>query len=180
MASGIDTRKTTSLVHLNTKMEAINIEHLDYGSADIEEGRFIAEDAITAKARYGAAGVLGTGDMYVWLNWLDTTAGTSKDTQIDAFDETAPVITQGTGGLAGITGNGVPIGIHKMHWDINVNYAAARNQVVAIGVNGKPKNFTTSGANKIPQDVPFFGTIYRLRDDIIWFNFESNGKALGL
>lgn len=179
MATGIDTRRTTSLVHLNTKIEAINIEHLDYGDADIAEGRFIAEDNTSEKAREAVAGAVGTGDMYVLMNFLDTTAGTSKDEQKDAFDETAPTITQGTGGLAGVIGNGVPIGIHKKYWDINVNYNPARNQVVAVGTDGKPKNYTTSGANKIPQDVPFFGTIYRLRDDIIWFNFESNGRTLG-
>jgi hypothetical protein len=180
MAAGIDTRRTTSLVHLNTKIEALNIEHIDYGAVDIEEGRLVVEDATTQKAAIAAAGLLGAGSMYVLINWLDTTAGTSKDEQKDAFDETAPTIRQGTGGLAGLIGNGVPIGIHQKYWDINVNYNPAVGQVMAVGASGKPKNFTVSGANKIEQDRPFFGTIYRLRDGIVWFNFESNGRTLGV
>lgn len=175
----IEGRKTTSLVHLNTKIEAANIEHLDYGGAAIAEGRFIVESGTTKKVAVAAAGVLGTGSMYALLNWLDTESGTVKDQQVDAFDDTAPVIVQGTGGMAGIIGSGIPIGIHKKHWDVNGNYAPAIGQVVAVGADGKPKNFTVSGANKIEQDRPYFGVIHRIREDVVWFYFESVGKLLG-
>jgi len=176
----IEDRKSTSLVHLNAKIESVNIEHLDYGGAEIAEGRFIVEDGTTGKVRFAAAGALGTGDMYAFLNWLDTEAGTVKDEQRDYFDETAPTITQGTGGMAGLIGSGIQIGIHKKHWDVNTNYDPARNQVVAVGSDGKPKNFTTAGANKIAADVPFFGVITRIREDVIYFNFHSAGKTLGV
>jgi len=175
----IEGRKTTSLVHLNSKIEAANIEHLDYGGVAIAEGRFIVEDPSTSKAALAAAGVLGTGSMYALLNWLDTEAGTTKDKQVDAFDETAPEIEQGTGGLAGIIGSGIPIGIHQSHWDINTNYAPAIGQVVAVGANGKPKNYTVAGGNKITQDTPYFGVIHRVREEVVWFYVESVGKLLG-
>jgi hypothetical protein len=117
--------------------------------------------------------------MYALLNWLDTEAGTTKDKQVDAFDETAPEIEQGTGGMAGIIGSGIPIGIHQRHWDINTNYAPAIGQVVAVGADGKPKNFTVSGANPLGGTVPYFGVIHRVREEVVWFYFESVGKVLG-
>ena len=174
----IEGRKTTSLVHLNTKIEAANIEHLDYGGAAIEEGRFIVEGT-NGKVAVAAAGLKGVGSHYALLNWLDTESGTVYDKQVDAFDDTAPVISQGSGGMAGIIGSGIPIGIHKKHWDINTNYAEARGQGVVVGANGKPKNYTLTGANCIEADRPFFGVIYRIREDVIWFYFESCAKFLG-
>jgi hypothetical protein len=171
-------RKTTSLVHLNTKIEAINIEHMDYGGVAIAEGLFIVEGA-NEKVAIATPGALGTGDMYALLNWLDTEAGSVKDKQVDAFDETAPEIEQGSGGMAGIIGSGIPIGIHKKHWDLNTNYAEGRGQVVAIGAGGKPGNFNVSGSNALGGTVPYFGVIHRISEDVIWFYFESVGKLLG-
>ena len=175
----IEGRKTTSLVHFNTKIEAANIEHLDYGGVAIAEGRFIVEDATTKKVKFAVAGALGTGSMYALVNWLDTEAGTTKDKQVDAFDETAPEIVQDTGGLAGIIGSGIPLGIHQRHWDINTNYAPAIGQVVCVGTNGKPKNYTVSGANCLGGTTPYFGVIHRVREEVVWFYFESIGKLLG-
>ena len=176
----IEGRKTTSLVHLNTKIEAINIEHLDYGGDAITEGKLIAEDATTKKARVATAGAVGTGDIFVLVNWLDTAHGSVKDAQTDPFDETAPTITEGTGGLAGIFGNGVPLGIHTKHWDDIGTYAPAVGKVVIIGDSGLPRALPISGGGAIANNVPYFGSIYRVRENIVWFFFESNGQVTGI
>lgn len=171
-------RKTTSLVRLNSKMEAVNLLHVDFtGTATIEEGRFIVEDA-NGRGRKAVAGALGTGDHYVWISFLDTTHGSVKDSTGNVFDESAPTIVQGSGGLSGIVGNGVPIGIHKKYWDL-VGSPVIGDAVI-IGTDAKPSNIPLFGGGAIASNVPYFGVIYRIVDDIIWFVFESAGRVTGL
>lgn len=170
-------RKTTSLVRLNSKMEALNLLKVEFSGADIEEGRFIVEDA-NQKGRKAVVGALGTGDHYVWLSFLDSTHGSVKDSTGNVFDESAPTITQGSGGLSGIVGNGLPIGIHKKYWDLTGSPLIG--DAVIIGASAKPGNIPLFGGGKIAADVPYFGVIYRIVDDIVWFVFESAGRVTGI
>lgn len=170
-------RKTTSLVRLNAKIESLNILKIDFGGTDIEEGRFIVEDS-NGKGQAATPGALGTGDTFVFLSFLDTTHGSVKDSTVDSFDDTAPTITQGTGGLAGIVGSGLPIGIHQKYWDLTGT--PALGDAVIIGTGAKPGNVPMSGGGAIAANVPYFGVIYRIVDEIIWFIFESAGCTTGV
>lgn len=170
-------RKTTSLVHFNTKLEAANLMAIEYGAAEIEEGRFIAVDATTLKARKANAGAYDAaptpGDTMVFLNFLDSTHGSVKDTDSNPFDESAPTIKQGSGGFSGIVGSGLPIGIHRKYWDSGAT--PAMNDAVIIGTDGKP---LSCGFAAMAAKVPYFGVIYKINDDIVWFQFESVGKVI--
>jgi hypothetical protein len=170
-------RKTTSLVRLNAKIESVNQLQLDFSGADIEEGRFIVANA-SGKAIRATAGALGTGSHSVLLSFLDTTHGSVKDKMQNVFDESAPVIYQSSGGLTGLVGSGLLIGIHKKHWDI-VGSPAIGDAVI-VGASAKPRNTVLSGGGALAGNIPFFGTILKIVDDIIFFTFETVGRTTGV
>jgi hypothetical protein len=164
---GTDDRKTTSLVRLNSKISAVNLMKLDYSGVAIAEGRFIKEDA------QGRAVLAGATDFAAYLNFLDTTHGSVKTHTKDNFDATAPTLEQGTGGLSGIVGANTPIGIAQAEWDPAT--VPALGDVVAIGASSRPRAFNPpGGAAPIPVGRPWFGTVYRISQGIVWFFFSSN------
>lgn len=160
-------RKTTSVVRLNSKPTAYNIEKIADGGVDIAEGRLFVETN-------GVAALAQATDLFVWLNWLDTDAGSVRDSVTNVFDKTSPTIKLDAGGLAGIIGNGVPIGLEVGEWEVAGTPAVG--DLVIVGTGGKPKNqpFAT-----IPQGTPYFGTIYRISEDVYWFLFESVARVKG-
>jgi hypothetical protein len=170
-------RKTTSLVRLNAKIESVNQMQIDFGGTDIEEGRFIVAD-VNGKAQRAAAGALGTGSHSVLLSFLDTTHGSVKDKMQNVFDESAPVIYQSSGGLTGLVGSGMPIGIHKKHWDV-VGTPAIGDAVI-VGTLAKPRNTPLAGGGALAGNIPFFGVILKIVDDIIFFTFETVGRTHGV
>jgi hypothetical protein len=166
-------RKTTSLVHFNSKLEAANLMAIEFGAVEIEEGRFIVED-VNSKARKAVAGAYDAGgDTQVFLNFLDSAHGSVKDTDVNPFDESAPVLKQGSGGFSGIVGSGLPIGINKKYWDV-VGTPAVGDAVI-IGTDAKPKNTPLSA---MAAKVPYFGMVYKINDEVIWFIFESVGVVI--
>lgn len=166
--SDYDARKTTSIVRLNSKLSAANLEHLEDGGVDIAEGIFIAEDTD------GKAKIATASEQSVFLNFLDTDNQTVRDNQKDYFDSTAPELPAQGGGLTGIIGSNVPIGLHKSLWD--VQGTPARGDLVIVGTGGKPKNqpYASIGAN-----TPYFGVIHRIRGEYLWFLFTSTGRVKG-
>lgn len=161
-------RKTTSVVRLNSKPTAYNLEHIADGGVNIPEGRFFKEAS-------GVAALAVAADHFVWLNWLDTGAGSVRDSARNIFDRTSPTINMDAGGLAGIIGNGVPIGLERTEWDLAGTPLVG--DLVIVGATGKPKNqpFAT-----IPNNTPYFGVIYRISEDVIWFLFESVARVTGV
>lgn len=157
-----DDRKTTSFVRLNSKISAVNLLALEYGGVDVPEGRFIAKDAS------GKAVLAVNTDHVVYMNFLDTTHGSVKATQKDNFDDTAPTITQGTGGLSGIIGSGIRIGLPTSGWD--PARAPTRLDVVMVGATGKP--LSVDPATLVGGEL-YFGVIDEIKQGIAWFNFES-------
>jgi hypothetical protein len=170
-------RKTTSRVHLNAKIESVNQLQLDFAGTEIEEGRFIVK-AAGNKAAVAVAGALGTGSHYTLMSFLDTTHGSVKDTIKNAFDESAPVIYESTGGLTGLVGSSLPIGLHKKYWDL-VGTPAIGHAVI-VGTGAKPKNAPLSGGGALAGNIPFFGIISEISDDVIYFIFDSNGRTHGV
>jgi len=170
-----DDRKTTSLVRLNSKISAINQLKLEFGSVDVPEGRFVKKDAA------GKAVFATNTDYFTLLNFLDTLAGSSKTQTQDKFDATAPTISQSSGGLTGIVGNGTPIGIPVTEWDTAVMAPAAGN-LVTVGTSGKPRamEIPGGGVDPIPTNRPFFGTIYEVSLGIAWFIYRSIGTPTGV
>jgi hypothetical protein len=165
---GYDDRKTTSLVRLNSKISAVNLMHLDYSGAAVPEGRFIKEDA------QGRAVLAGAADFFAYLNFLDTVHGSVKASTKDNFDASAPTLEHGTGGLSGIVGSGLPIGIAQSEWDPAT--VPALGDVVAIGASARPRAYNPPGGGApIPINRPWFGTVYRISQGIVWFVFNSNG-----
>jgi len=154
-------RKTTSVVRLNSKPSAYNIEKIADGGVNIAEGRLFVETS-------GVAALAGATDMFVWLNWLDTDAGSVRDSVSNVFDKSSPTINLDAGGLAGIIGNGVPIGLEVAEWD--VNGTPAKGDLVIVGTGGKPKNVPFAS---IVANTPYFGVIYRISEGVLWFLFES-------
>jgi hypothetical protein len=162
-----ESRKTTSVVRLNAKPTAYNLEHIADGGVNIAEGRLFVETN-------GVAALAGAASQFVWLNWLDTEAGSVRDSVTNVFDQSSPTINLDAGGLAGIIGNGIPIGLHTSEWDINGTPAVG--DLVIVGATGKPKN-VTFGA--IAATLPYFGVVYRISEDVIWFLFESVARVTG-
>ena len=160
-------RKTTSVVRLNSKPTAYNIEKIADGGVDIAEGRLLVETN-------GVAALAGASDLFVWLNWLDTEAGSVRDSVGNVFDKSSPTINLDAGGLAGIIGNGIPIGLETSEWDINGTPVVG--DLVIVGTGAKPKNETFAA---IGAAVPSFGVIYRISEDVLWFLFESVGRVKG-
>lgn len=161
-------RKTTSVVRLNSKPTAYNIEKIADGGVDIAEGRLLVETN-------GVAALATAAAMFVWLNWLDTEAGSVRDSVSNVFDKSSPTINLDAGGLAGIIGNGIPIGLETGEWDINGTPAVG--DLVIVGAGAQPRN-VAFGA--IPAGTPYFGTIYRISEDVLWFLFESVGRVTGI
>ena len=161
-------RKTTSVVRLNSKPTAYNIEHIADGGVDIAEGRFFVETS-------GVAALAGTSDLFVWLNWLDTDAGSVRDSVTNVFDGTSPTINLDAGGLAGIIGNGVPIGLETGEWDLAGTPAVGH--LVTVGTGGAPANIAIGA---IAANTPYFGVIYRISEGVIWFLFESVARMTGV
>jgi len=159
MANDYDERKTTSVVRLNSKLSATDLEHFEDGGVDIAEGILIAEDA------NGKAKIAVVTDRAVFVNFLDTDHGSVRDSTKDVFDPTAPVLTRSTGGLTGIIGRETPIGLHKSLWD----GTPARGELVTVGTVGKPKGVAPASI----ATTPHFGVIHRVRGDFIWFLFKS-------
>lgn len=161
-------RKTTSVVRLNSKPTAYNLEHIADGGVDIAEGRFFVETS-------GVAALASATSLFVWLNWLDTDAGSVRDSVTNVFDTSSPTIELDAGGLAGIIGNGVPIGLATSEWDVSGTPAVG--DLVVVGTGGKPKNVALAS---IAANTPYFGTIYRISEGVIWFLFESVGRVTGI
>jgi len=161
-------RKTTSVVRLNSKPTAYNLEHIADGGVDIAEGRLFVETN-------GVAALAGTGSMFVWLNWLDTDAGSVRDSVSNVFDASSPSIQLDAGGLAGIIGNGLPIGLQTSEWVVAGTPAVG--DLVTVGTGGKPANIAFGS---IAEGTPYFGVIYRISEDVIWFLFESVARVTGV
>jgi len=159
MANDYDERKTTSVVRLNSKLSATDLEHFDDGGVDIAEGILIAEDA-NGKAKIAVAT-----DRAAFMNFLSTDHGSVRDSTRDVFDPSAPVLTRSTGGLTGIIGRETPIGLHKSLWD----GTPAKDELVTVGTGGKPKGVAAGSISTTPH----FGVIHRVRGDYIWFLFKS-------
>lgn len=164
MVQEYDSRKTTSVVRLNSKLSAVDLEHFEDGGVTIAEGVFMNEDA-NGKAQ------LATGSCReAFLNFLDTGHGSVRDTVADHFDESAPSLTFSTGGLTGIIGRHTPIGLHKSRW----NGTPSKGELVTVNnADGKPKGVATGSISTTPH----FGIIHRVRGDYIWFLFNSVAKV---
>lgn len=160
-----DDRKTTSLVRMNSKISAVNLLALDYGGVAVAEGLFIKKDAA------GKAVLATNTDLFVLMNFLSTSHGSVKAQQKDNFDDTAPVITQGTGGLSGIIGSGIPIGLPISAWDSA--RAPTLYDIVGVGAGAKPLSIDPAAA---PPLTIYFGTIFEISQGIVWFIFESLAK----
>jgi hypothetical protein len=163
MAQEYDSRKTTSVVRLNSKLSATDLEHFEDGGVDVAEGIFVNEDA-NGKAKIA----VGT-DREAFINFLSTSHGSVRDVVKDYFDETAPDLSFSTGGLTGIIGRQTPIGLHKSLWD---GGAATKGHLVTVGTGGKPKSVVSGSIGTTPH----FGVIHRVRGDYIWFIFSTTAK----
>lgn len=166
MAQEYDSRKSTSVVRLNSKLSAGNLEHFEDGGVAIAEGLFINEDA------NGRAQLATVGDREAFINFLSTTHGSVRSDTEDKFDTTAPVMSHSTGGLTGIIGNATPIGLHKSLW---VGGVATKGHLVTIGAGGKPESKVKGGGGM--ATTPHFGVIHRVRGDFIWFLFNSISRV---
>jgi hypothetical protein len=158
-----DDRKTTSFVRMNAKISSVNLKHLDFGGVAVAEGRLIVRNAA------GKAILATNADHFVMMNFLDTSHGSVKASQKDNFDDTAPVITQGTGGLSGIIGSGIMIGLPTSGYD--PARAPVLNDIVTVGANGMPLCMDPAGPP--PAGTLYFGTINEISQGIAWFLFES-------
>lgn len=162
MVQEYDSRKTTSVVRLNSKLSAVDLEHFEDGGVDVAEGIFINEDS------GGKAQLAGGSDREVFLNFLSTSHGSVRDVVRDNFDDTAPDLSHSTGGLTGIIGRQTPIGLHKSLWD----GSPAKGELVTVGTDGAPKGVAAGSISTTPH----FGVIHRVRGDFIWFLFHSGAQ----
>lgn len=158
-----DDRKTTSLVRMNAKISSVNLQKLDYGGVAAAEGLLIKRNAA------GKAVLATNTDHYVLLNFLDTSHGSVKAEQKDNFDDTAPTITQGSGGLTGIIGSGIPIGLPISAWD--PAKVPAMDDLVTVGAGAKP--LAIDPLAPAPVGTLYFGVVNEVSQGIAWFLFES-------
>jgi hypothetical protein len=164
MPQEYDSRKTTSVVRLNSKLSATDLEHFEDGGVDVAEGVFINEDA-NGKAKIA----LGT-DREVFINFLATSHGSVRDEVKDYFDESAPDLSFSTGGLTGIIGRQTPIGLHKSKW---IGGTATKGHLVTVGAGGLPESVAKGSISTTPH----FGVVHRVRGDYIWFIFQTTAQV---
>jgi hypothetical protein len=162
-----DSRKSESTVTINAKPSSFNIRALRAPAAgtDIAEGLFITESS-------GRAALAGAADRLVFLNFLTSDAGSTRDTVAEHFSGPSPSIQVDTGGSSGIIGNGIEVAIPLDVADVTAVGTPSLGDLVTSGASGVPTVIASAGA------TPFHGIVSRVERGKVFFHFDSIARVL--